>query len=265
MSDNPNTQGQQAAQGQPQMDFNALVDPKTGKLMGKYENPEELAKGYWNSVNEMNATKQRLEMAMGVIESLQKGGANPNPAPALSPYEQELDRLGIPISALDQLISERASKIAANSVETQLAPLLLGMQAREAMQTTFPDFQETEKAALEMVGKSPELKAQFETLLKLNQPKAALELAYYNYKQFGAKPTPNQETLNAKSAAGFPQQTSGGGRMSGVDQGVTQGELERAREEFYSTGDPSLWMQVAFKDTPLTYSEQMRAAMGGNR
>ena len=265
MPDNQNEQQQQQPQNQQNQqanpDFSALIDPTNGKILGKYENADEARKGYWNSVTEMNATKEKLNMALEVIGKLQSGQPQ-QPSSARPDYEQRLETLGIPVSDLDALINARAEKIASTRVQAELAPLLSGMTARSEMQATYPDFLETEAAALDLVNKSPALKARFDALLQLNQPTAALELAYFYNKQFGT-PKPNAQQQQQKVAAGMPQGTGGAGRVSGMEtQTQDQKAIEVATLRFHETGDPSELMMAVLGNAPLTYTEHMRALQG---
>lgn len=264
--DNPNVQQQSQAQSQtPQTptanDVEAIIDPKTGKLVGKYNSFAELGKGYWNAVEEMNATKDKLAQAMSYIERMAAPGATPQQPSSRPDYAQRLETLGIPTEDLGRFVEDRAAQIAEKRMAEQLSPIFAGMQARQYMMQQYPDFAEIEPKAMELLNKSPELKARFEGLLQRNQPTEAFELAYFYQKQYGT-PTVNPEREAQRRGAGFPEGTGSANRPAsaqGAQRQPTAQEIANAQEIMDTTKDPGPLMQLLYGNVPLTWSEQMNA------
>lgn len=263
MSDNQtqqNEQNQQPAESTP--DLTALIDPKNGLILGKWKTAEEARKGYWSAVEEMNTAKSTAENAVRFASQLESQRANPAERRSQRPdYVERLETLGIPTGDLDKLVEDRARTIAQAQFEQQFAPLVRGMQARATMVESYPDFAQTEPQVMEFLERSPQVKARFDTLLNAGFPAEALELAYFNYKQFGAPAQPAPEQRAAKVSAGFPQGAGGINRVSGMNTGPTQQEFEAAQEALSMGKNPGPLMELLTRDIPLTYTERMEALM----
>jgi len=247
-------------EGQPQVpDLSGLL--KDGKILGKYETPEAATEGYWNSVNEMNAAKEKLGMAMQVIEAMQKGQPHMQPPPQQPLYEKNLGDLGIPLNDLSQLINARAEEVAGRLLQKHLSPMVQGAQARSQMEASYSDFKENESAILHGVKSDPTLASTFDALLEAGQPLAALKLGYFEWKNKSA-PKPNAELEAAKRAAQSPQSSGSIGRTGSMTTGPSQADLDAAMQA-HLAGDSMPLFDLKLKGIPLTYSEQMEALMRG--
>jgi hypothetical protein len=247
-------------EGQPQVpDLSGLL--KDGKILGKYETPEAAAEGYWNSVNEMNSAKEKLNMAMQVIEAMQKGQPQHPVQPQVPSYEKNLETMGIPLNDLTQLVNARAEEIAGRVLQKHLNPMVQGAQAHAQMEASFPDFKENVSAILNGVKADPALASTFDALLEAGQPLAALKLGYFEWKT-KSPAKPNADLEAAKRAAQSPGSAGSVGRTGNMSTGPSQADLDQAMAA-HLAGDSMPLFDLKLKGIPLTYSEQMEALMRG--
>lgn len=257
----PDNQVPQNQESQPQApDFSTLVE--NGKILGKYDTPEAAKEGYWNAVQEMNKAKEQLGMAVQVIQNLQQQGPPQQLQPQIPAYEAKLDSLGIPLGELNQLVEDRAAKIAKKMFEENITPLVRGAQARGDIAAAYEDFQENEAAILAAVKADPNKARRFDALLQKGEPEAALELAYFHWLRT-KQPKPSPEVEAARRAAQTPGGGAGVNRTAGMQTGPSSKDMDDAWQAYYEGGDIRALIDAKLKNVPLTYSEQMEALIRG--
>lgn len=242
-------QNQQPAQpeGQPQ---------PTAKIFGKYEDMSAAEQGYYNAVKEMNDTKQKLGMAVELIEKL-RGQGQPQPQPQTPAYEQQLERYGVPVEAIREMVKAIAQETSQSVVSSQLTPLASGAKARQTMGEKYADYQQNEAKVMQFVKSQPELAQRFEELLAQNRPFDALEIGYFNWR--ASQPVqPAQDPT--KTAAGMPGGAGAAARTpQGMQMGSKEERLQQAAKFFADTRNFEPLIQEQLADVPLSWSEHMDA------
>jgi hypothetical protein len=261
MPDNLTGQETHQEPAKPTFDWNSLLDPTNGKIMGKYDpaHPEEFVKGYWELTNGAAALARENQTYKELTQTLaSRNGPEERDRQRRPEYEANLQTLGIPIDDLDQMITNRAERI----VKNQFEPLMRTMQARTEVAQDNPAYLNDEAKVMQFVQRSPTLQAEFNDMA-VNNPRAALKYAYAMYRES----VPRETAAGSSAGASLPQNLGGGGGNSAqqrtpfMTQGNREQDLERALAYKRQTNEVQPFLDAWFKDKPLTWSEQLAAQM----
>jgi hypothetical protein len=210
--------------------------PEPRKFAGKYNSPEALEQGYWESQREA----MRI---MAENESLKRERSQPqHPAPEpLAPLED----YGIPPHVIRAAIQAEVNATVERQVQDQFqkafAPMVQGMSARANVSRRHPDFEELAPKISEYIGSNPSLNQQY-TVLSGSFPEEAMEMAYLQYRDAHRKP----DSAAAEPTTGaLPR---GGPAQRQVPGNDNREELQRARQYYEVMKDPRPYLRARFKD-----------------
>lgn len=189
-----------------------------------YSSVDELARGYRNSGSEakrLAAENQRLQ------EQLQGYAANQRQdIPNRSRPEDRLAEFGIPADALNEFVIERVGQA--------LAPLARGFEARNRVQTEYPDYMKYETDVANYIISDPEFSQQYNRIFAAD-PAGAMQLAFLKFgenkrKSVTVAPAPNaQEMVDAS----LPGGRAGDSRRT---EQSTEGEIDEAFRRYQKSG-----------------------------
>jgi len=124
---------------------------------------------------------------------------------------QRLADVGIPVDALEELVTERARSL----VQEQFQPIMRGMQARTELVGRYKDFAKFESDIGELLNEDQAFQQTYNRVYQAD-PAAALELAYHRLGDTKRK-THKGERFNSEeemAGAQIPSQRSGDARRS---------------------------------------------------
>jgi hypothetical protein len=263
MPDNLTGQEQTPNQAKPTFDWNALVDPTNGKIVGKYDQPEEFVKGYWELTNGAAAHAKENQVYRETLQALSQRQEPLERINQRPEYEDNLRGLGIPLNDLDQYVQARAEATAQRIVKGQFEPLMRTMQARTEVAQDYPEYLAEEGKVMQFVQRSPILQTEFNDMAQ-NNPRAALKYAYAMYKES----IPRQPAGGQSAGAALPANLGGGGGQSAQQRtpfapANREQELAQALAYKKQTNEIQPFLDAWFKDKPLTWTEQLAAQMKG--
>jgi hypothetical protein len=252
-----NQTGGEQTQGQPSgttPDWTKLVD-ENGKILGKWDRPEEVRDGYFNLANQRAEIERERDFYKQASEELMK---RVNPLPTPERPEDRLEKMGVPANDLVELVRREAQEIA----RKQFEPLTKTLEARNKVVTRFPEYSTRESEIMGTVSRNPDLSARFNRLAA-HDPEAALDFAIAEWRLSSPNARQSQtqtpEAQAARSAATLPsaQQGGAGGRPAGPDDQ----KLANAIRYGHMTGSPEALLETIFEGSPLSWTEQMAAQL----
>lgn len=256
MADNP----QENAQNQPKATFNwdSLIDPSNGKILGKYDDPEVFKRSYWEQ-NNGAAELARENKALRELYADMSERISPREHRASrESYEDNLSGLGIPLGDLENFVKDRAKKEAEQLVQQRFDPLMKTMQARTEIAQEHPEYLSEEAKVMNFIQRSPSLQRDFNDMAQLN-PLAALRYGYAMYREAMPR-TPSAEQEQNRAAAALPNNVGQGANRTPFPQGNQQ-DLQQALGYYRTTRDEKPFLDAYFQNKPLTWTEQLVAQM----
>lgn len=195
-----------------------------------YPDEQQLVKAYRNSSTEAQRQKARadaLEQALNAI----------NQRPAVNPRghtqpEDQLAELGIPVDAIDAMVTRRASEIVARSFE----PIAKGMTARNSVMAQYPDYQKYENDVAKFIQQDESLNEKYNRMFATD-PEAAMDYAFLKFgeNQRRQNPKPPADTGGGKRTdAQIPSGRSAEGRTRPQDGGAD--DVAQAYKRWAETG-----------------------------
>jgi hypothetical protein len=203
------------------------------KWAGKYNTPEDLETGYWNSAQEA----ARIAAENKVLKAqLEHPRVNPSDRAAdRRNFAKELEDAAVPVEALVGLVKE--------AFREELAPIVRGAQARDTMMARYEDFANNERAMATFMSANPEVESVYNTLVNAGQDSAAYEYAYTKFRS--TQPASNPAPAAVVDASGQAQAVA---RATAALTGSQVGEravvdsfaqrLDAANRQFQNDGDP---------------------------
>lgn len=219
------------------------AEPQKRLLAGKYEDPEELEKGYLNLIPEIQRwrveaeAKQREAEAYREMLSRQPAQEVPSPFP-----DGQIDP-----DRLTSYIDKRAEEIANRTLKTVLEPFAKAQQAALDVQGRHPDFRQDEINST-LVG-DPSLAAIYQRTLGVD-PEAAQEMAYqaWKAKQNGMGRSQSKEKqVRSKPDNGRDATIPGGSGGSVESEGLGPEKYNQLLTTYYDSGDPRAFLRERFK------------------
>lgn len=241
-----------AAGGNLPQDWNELVDPATGKVMGKWDSFAEAKKGYWEQANYDAGLKRENESLKELAKTLAE---RVNPAALMSRPDpaDELKALGIPVDRLDEFVQNRIKPL----VQAQFEPLTRTLQARSEIANRYPDYISHEAEVMKFTNTDPLVSERFNRLAQTH-PAEALELAYLNWQSRSAAARASATGGSEKASAALPNNLSGGGGSAAKLPNLqdTEKALQDALSYKKATGDPRPFLDAWFAGQPLMWGEK---------
>jgi hypothetical protein len=181
------------------------------------------------------------------VQQLQASYVQPRQnVPNRAPYEEELETVGMPLNALDQMIGNRVQQGIAQAFE----PFQRGIQARQTMVGRYKDYNKFESETMEYVNSDPELQASYARTFQAD-PGVAAEWAYLKFgndkrkahgNRGGGSNSPQEDQIEAQ----IPSQRSGDARRIPQDGGAVQ-EARRAWEQNKNPTTAALYAKARLK------------------
>lgn len=194
---------------------------------------EDAERGMYETATSAAALKDvndRLIQQNQQLAGLLADRMKPPTTPTADPLE-ELKQWAVPVEPVRRAIQYEAARIAAETVQKQLAPLTEGLRARQSIEQRLPDFVKKESEVSRFVSSNPTLSERYNRLFAAD-PEGAMEWAFHAY---DASQPQRRSAAPPAQDAGIPQQ--GAGQRS-VPPPDTSAELRAAFEAYQATGDP---------------------------
>lgn len=198
-----------------------------------FNDPAALANAYRNSSTEARRQKERadqLEQMIGMIQQ-RPDLIKRQPGP-----EDELETLGIPIRALEQLVQRQATEV----VQKAFEPIQRGMTARNSVMAQYPDFQKFESDVFQYLQSDPQMQEKYNRMFNAD-PEGAMDYAFLKFGEAQRRRAPqgNGDTgdRGKKTDAQIPSSRSAESRSRTPDDN-DRDTLQRAYKAFRETGNP---------------------------
>lgn len=246
--------GEQVTTPQSEPDASTVSTEPKKKWAGKYDNPEELEKGYRNSAEETQRIIARERLKDQEIASLKmqiQGRVNPaeQSASRRNPVD-DLTEAMVPVDALGAFVQ---SKIA-----EAFEPIARGMAARTAVGNEYKDFSEVEGELNTYLAANPEFNERYQRMLQ-SDAEGAMELLYHRWKSTVAKNEPGndlsgQEQATNRAVAALTG-TATGPRSAGDSYAQ---KLAIALQHFKDTGDEGPYLRVRLIESGVIPESQYK-------
>ena len=209
-----------------------------GQDLAGYNDIPSLVQGYRASSEEGKRQKQRadqLEQRIQQIESQftrQQVPTRANPADRLSEF-------GIPVDAIDELISERVAR----GVQEAFGPIVKGASARNRIMTEYKDYTKYEADVAAYIAEDPQREKEYHEAFQQN-PLMAMENAFLKFGEAKRASTPNgaEPQRKARAEAQIPSARQGDART--LPNSDPADLASRTWEHYQKTGDPRAYAKA---------------------
>ena len=205
-----------------------------------YPSVDELLKAYRASSDEGKRQRQRADQAEARSRELEQYAVTQRQAiPQRGDPASRLAEYGIPVDALDEYVNTRVAQA--------FEPVARGAMARNAMLTSYPDYQKYEADVAQFVSNDPGLSQTYQKMFSVD-PVAAMEFAFLKFGQVergkvlanGASPQ-----AAARAEAQIPSSRAGDARTQPAAQ--EDERLTRSWEHYQKTGDPRAYAKARLR------------------
>lgn len=204
------------------------AQPPARDLAG-YTDEQQLVKAYRASSTEAQRQKARADALEQALTAFQRPTVNPR---GHSQPEDQLAELGIPVDALDAMVTRRAQEIVGRAFE----PIAKGMTARNTVMAQYPDYQKYEQDVAKFISDDQALQEKYERMFQTD-PESAMDYAFLKFGEHQRRQNPNPAPQNGakRTDAQIPSARSTEGRTRPDDN---RDELAAAYKRFAESGDP---------------------------
>ena len=212
------------------MDANQQPDnsPLNPDLAG-YPSIEALVQGYRSSGEEAKRLRERSDkMEQLMTQMLEQQVANQRAVPNRSGRpEDRLTEFGVPVDALDEFVAGRVAKA--------FEPVARGIQARQTMASSHPDYVQFEQDVANFISQDPDLNNRYARMFDTD-PAGAMEYAFLKFADSRRRTVPSQTAgIGGSVDASIPTNRAGDVRRAPeADQ-----DLRDAFNRWQKTGAPS--------------------------
>lgn len=217
------------------------MPPEEGQDLAGYPDTDALVQGYRASSQEAQRQKQRadqLEQRISQIEQQFTRQAVPtraNPADRLSEF-------GIPVDAIDEMISERTAR----AVQEAFGPIVKGASARNRILSEYEDYAKYEADVAKFIAEDPQREKDYQEAFQQN-PLMAMENAFLKFGEAKRRQAPNgtNPQRQARSEAQIPSSRQGDARtLPNTDNADL---TSRTWEHYQKTGDPRAYAKARLR------------------
>ncbi len=158
------------------------------KLAGKYETIEELEKGHDHLQHTLTERTTELANERALKAELEKAlvtvADRVSPADRMrsrTQAEEALEQQGLPLTALDQYISERIARAVPQVLDEKLKPITEGTRTQRMLEEEFPGVNPVDVS--QFLRSNPEVRDRYDAKLQAGSVEAAAYYAYARYAQ----------------------------------------------------------------------------------
>lgn len=195
--------------------------PEPQKLAGKYENPDELAKGYMNLQSTLTERNRELQEMRQRLEALEQQRVMPQER---MDYRAELEGVGVPPAAVEALAQE--------AVQRLVGPMLAAEEAKARASRRHEVLAKNEPDVVQFLQENPEKMRQFQQAWNAGLYDMAYDWAANEYLQNHA---PSPQAPQGLPPAALMPPAVGGNRMAAAADQVMSDE-QAMWERFQRTG-----------------------------
>lgn len=204
-----------------------------------YDSVNALAQGYRESGREAQRQKQRADQLEQRIQQIEQQFTRQTVPQRANPADR-LSEFGVPVDALDEMISERVAR----GVQAAFEPLARGAQARTSILSRYKDYGQYEADVAGYIESDPGLSQRYQKLFAAD-PEAAMEFAFLKFGEAKRSDVASNGNGNpqrqARVEAQIPSARQGDART--LPQTDTADRTARSWEHYQKTGDPRAYAQ----------------------
>lgn len=149
---------------------NAPLNPD----LAGYPNVDALVQGYRSSGEEAKRLREKADKLEGLVtQMLEQQVANQRAVPNRSARpEDRLTEFGVPVDALEEFVAGRVAKA--------FEPVTRGIQARQTIASSHPDYVQFEQDVADYISQDPDLNNRYARMFE-SDPAAAMEYAFLKF------------------------------------------------------------------------------------
>lgn len=197
------------------MEEQTTPQPQLNPDLAGYPNVEALVQGYRSSGEEAKRLREKADKLEGLMTQMfEQQAANQRAVPNRSGRpEDRLTEFGVPVDALDEFVAGRVAKA--------FEPVARGIQARQTIVGSHPDYVQFEQDVANFIGNDPDLSQRYPRMFEAD-PAAAMEYAFLKFSDSRRRSVGSQtQAVGGSVDASIPTSRVGDGRRGpDADQDV---------------------------------------------
>jgi len=197
------------------MEEQTTPQPQLNPDLAGYPNVEALVQGYRSSGEEAKRLREKADKLEGLMTQMfEQQAANQRAVPNRSGRpEDRLTEFGVPVDALDEFVAGRVAKA--------FEPVARGIQARQTIVGSHPDYVQFEQDVANFIGNDPDLSQRYPRMFEAD-PAAAMEYAFLKFSDSRRRSVGSQtQAVGGSVDASIPTSRGGDGRRGpDADQDV---------------------------------------------
>lgn len=188
------------------MDEQTPPQPQLNPDLAGYPSVDALVQGYRSSGEEAKRLREKADKLEGLVTQMwEQQAANQRSVPNRSGRpEDRLTEFGVPVDALDEFVAGRVAKA--------FEPMARGIQARQTIVGSHPDYVQFEQDVANFIGNDPDLSQRYPRMFEAD-PAAAMEYAFLKFSDSRRRSVGNQtQAVGGSVDAAIPTSRTGEGR-----------------------------------------------------
>lgn len=173
-----------------------------------YPSVDALVQGYRSSGEEAKRLREKADKLEGLMTQMfEQQAANQRAVPNRSGRpEDRLTEFGVPVDALDEFVAGRVAKA--------FEPMARGIQARQSIVGSHPDYVQFEQDVANFIGNDPDLSQRYPRMFEAD-PAAAMEYAFLKFSDSRRRSVGSQTyAVGGAVDASIPTSRTGDGRRA---------------------------------------------------
>lgn len=156
------------------MDEQTTPQPQLNPDLAGYPSVEALVQGYRSSGEEAKRLREKADKLESLMTQVfEQQAANQRTVPNRSGRpEDRLTEFGVPVDALDEFVAGRVAKA--------FEPMARGIQARQTIVGSHPDYVQFEQDVANFIGNDPDLSQRYPRMFE-SDPAGAMEYAFLKF------------------------------------------------------------------------------------
>lgn len=190
------------------MDEQSTPQPQLNPDLAGYPSVDALVQGYRSSGEEAKRLREKADKLEGLVTQMwEQQAANQRSVPNRAGRpEDRLTEFGVPVDALDEFVAGRVAKA--------FEPMARGMQARQTIVGSHPDYVQFEQDVANFIGNDPDLSQRYPRMFEAD-PAAAMEYAFLKFSDSRRRSVTNPTgAVGGSVDAAIPTSRNGEGRRA---------------------------------------------------
>jgi len=197
------------------MDEQTTPQPQLNPDLAGYPSVEALVQGYRSSGEEAKRLREKADKLESLMTQVfEQQAANQRTVPNRSGRpEDRLTEFGVPVDALDEFVAGRVAKA--------FEPMARGIQARQTIVGSHPDYVQFEQDVANFIGNDPDLSQRYPRMFE-SDPAGAMEYAFLKFADSRRRSVGSTTgAVGGSVDAAIPTSRAGEGRRApDGDQGI---------------------------------------------